>query len=174
MDIFEVISKRYSYRGAFMDQPVPREDLIKIVQAGIDAPSACNAQSTSFVIVDDAENLSAIVKAFGNKRPYYETAKAMIACVCDRKPAYDDLSFYVEDCAAATQNMLLAITALGYASVWLDGVIRGRIAAEIGRILGVPPIMQVRVLLPIGIPEDRSGRPNQKSPFEYRARFAKE
>ena len=53
MDLFEAIARRHSYRGPFADAPVPRDDLRKIVEAGIRAPSAVNKQVTRFVIVDD-------------------------------------------------------------------------------------------------------------------------
>ncbi len=53
MDLFEAIEGRYSYRGAFTDAPVPREDLVRIVEAGLKAPSGCNAQTTTFVIAAD-------------------------------------------------------------------------------------------------------------------------
>jgi len=59
MDIFEAIAKRYSYRGEFTLAPVPRSDLEKIVQAGIQAPSGCNEQVVSFVIIDEAQLLDA-------------------------------------------------------------------------------------------------------------------
>ena len=137
MDLFDAIAKRYSYRGAFTDAPVPRKDLEKIVQAGIQAPSACNEQVASFVIVDDPALLRQIAEIVD--KPVCHTAKAMIVCVADPRPVYADMSFAAEDCAAAVENMLLAITALGYASVWLDGVLRAEDRADrIGRLLGVP------------------------------------
>ena len=60
MDLFEAINKRHSYRGGFKKAEVPRDDLKKIVQAGIQAPSGCNAQTTSFVIVDDKDTIGKI------------------------------------------------------------------------------------------------------------------
>ena len=122
MDVFEAFAKRYSYRGPFTDAPVPREDLEKIVQAGIQAPSGKNEQVVSFVIVDAPELLRQIAALVN--RPVCNTARAMIACVADPRPVFEGFSFDREDCAAAVENMLLAITALGYASVWLDGVLR--------------------------------------------------
>jgi nitroreductase len=168
MELFETIKSRYSYRGAFLDKKIPQEDLRKIVQAGIDAPTGCNAQSVSFVIVDDPATIQAIAKE--TEKKHCKTAQAMIVCVCDKTPAYGNLSFFIEDCAAATQNMLLAITALGYATVWIDGAIRGAIAAKIAEILSVPKDKEVRILLPIGIPET-PGKPNTKKTFEQRAWF---
>ena len=65
MDLFDAIANRYSYRGEFTDAPVPRADLEKIVQAGIQAPSACNEQVASFVIVDDPPLLRQIAEILG-------------------------------------------------------------------------------------------------------------
>ena len=169
MDLFEAIAKRYSYRGAFTDTPVPREDLVKIVQAGIQAPSANNEQVVSFVIVDDPKLLAQIAQILD--RPSCNTARAMIACVADPRPIFGGVSFAAEDCAASVENMLLAITALGYATVWLDGVLRrGNNAQRIGKLLGVPPGLTLRVLLPLGVAAE-PGTQKEKLPFDRRAWF---
>lgn len=169
MEVFEAIAKRHSYRGDFTDAPVPREDLLKTVLAGIHAPSGKNEQTTSFVIVDDPDLLRQITQIVD--KPVCKTAKAMIVCVIDPRPVLGNLSFAVEDCAAAVENMLLAITALGYATVWLDGVLRkDDLAARIGRLLGVPEGRSVRILLPLGVPVE-PGTQKEKLPFEKRAWF---
>lgn len=169
MDVFEAIAKRYCYRGDFTAVPVPRADLEKIVQAGIQAPSACNEQVASFVIIDDPTLLKEVAEIVG--KPVCRSAQAMIACVADPRPVYVKWSFAAEDCAAAVENMLLAITALGYATVWLDGVLRAEDRAErIGRLLGVPADKIIRILLPIGVPVE-PGRQREKLPFHQRAWF---
>jgi nitroreductase len=169
MELFDAIQNRYSYRGDFTNAPVPREDLEKIVQAGIQAPSACNAQVTSFVIVDDSKILRQIADIL--ERPFCHTAKAMIVCITDPRPVYQTMSFAVEDCSAATANMLLAVTALGYSAVWLDGILRaGGRAERIGSLLGVPSSHTVRVLLPIGVAVE-PGQQRERLPFDQRAWF---
>jgi nitroreductase len=169
MDLFDVIANRYSYRGDFTDAPVPRKDLEAIVQAGIQAPSACNQQVAAFVIVDDPALLREIAEIVG--KPVCHSAQAMIACVADPRPVYAGLSFAAEDCAAAVENMLLAITALGYASVWLDGVLRVEDrAGRIGRLLDVPADKTIRILLPIGVPV-APGQQRERLPFDQRAWF---
>ncbi|NLE39577.1 MAG: nitroreductase [Pirellulaceae bacterium] len=169
MDLFEAIAKRHSYRGPFTDAPVPRDDLRKIVRAGIQAPSACNEQVAQFVIVDDPTTLKQIARIVN--RPVCETAPTMIVCLTDNRPVFKDIAFPAEDCAAAVENMLLAITAMGYASVWLDGVLRiGDIARQIGRLLGVPDELEIRILLPVGVPAE-PGVQREKLPFERRAWF---
>ncbi len=52
------------------------------------------------------------------------TAPCVIVLVAETAPQYRDMSFYKEDYSAATMNIYLAATALGYATCWLDGVLR--------------------------------------------------
>ncbi len=172
MDLFTAIERRYSYRGPFREDRIPREDLERIVKAGLAAPSGKNAQTTSFVIVDDP----VLVETIGSMHPEnlaLQQAKALIACVIDRRPeaVYEGHSFQVEDCAAAVENMLLAVTALGYGSVWIDGWLRreGR-AEKIAGLLGLPEGKAVRVLLPVGVPAEEGPR-KEKRPFSHRAWF---
>ncbi len=172
MDLFEAIKKRHSYRGAFTDASVPREDLEKIVQAGLDAPSGKNCQTTRFVIVDESQLLEQIGQMHPANKAMQQ-AKAFIACIIDTNPEaiYEGFEFQVEDCAAAVENMLLAITALGYASVWIDGWLRVDNRNEaIGELLGVPKTKIVRILLPIGVPAKEVRGP-EKMAFEERAWF---
>lgn len=169
MDLFEAIDKRSCYRGTFNDTPVTREVLQLVIEAGIKAPSACNKQSPSFIGVDDPDLIKRIADVI--QKPTCVTAKAMIVCVSDDRPVYGDISFYKEDCAAATENMLLALTSFGYSTVWLDGVLRRDGNAEkIGEILEIPSNKRVQILLPIGVAAEVSPRSTRLS-FEQRASF---
>jgi nitroreductase len=169
MEVFEAIKARHSYRGEFTDSPVPREDLKKIVQAGMEAPSGCNAQTTSFVIVDDLSVIKAIAGIVD--KPVVRGAKAIIVCVVEHREIFKGMSFGVEDCSAAVENMLLAITALGYATVWIDGNIRGDDRAKkIAALLGIPADREVRIILPMGIPKEPV-QAKEKLPFDQRACF---
>lgn len=169
MDVFEAIEKRHSYRGDFTGDPVPENDLRRIVQAGIQAPSGCNAQTTSFVIVTDPRIISSISEII--EKPFVNTAKAVIACVVKHEEVYHGMAFGIEDCSAAVENILLAITALGYATVWLDGCLRVKDRAQrTAELLGVPEDREIRVLLPIGVPAEECQQ-KEKQPFEKRASF---
>jgi nitroreductase len=172
MELFEAIHKRHSYRAGFRETPVPRGDLQKIVQAGMDAPSGKNCQTTSFVIVDDPALVRQIAGMHESSKSFQQ-ARAFIACVIDRQPEaiYEGLAFQVEDCAAAVENMLLAVTAMGYASVWIDGWLRvADRNTRIGDLLGVPRQKVVRILLPVGVPAENYPAPLKKA-FEQRAWF---
>jgi len=167
MDLFEAIAKRHTYRGAFLPDPVPRSDLRQILRAGIQAPNGCNAQTTSFVAVDVAAIIARICSVLGSPA----VPPALIVCVTRRQMVFKKMQFEVEDCCAATENMLLAITALGYASAWTDSTLRlGDRAARIGEILAVPANLRVRVVLPIGRPAEAKQQA-KRLPLDFRSSF---
>ena len=169
MDFFKAAKARFSYRGAFKDKPVPKGHLRKIVQAGLNAPSGCNFQTTEFVIVTEKEKIKQLAALAG--RESAATAPAVIVAVCHLEPNNAGLRFWLEDCAAATENVLLAIAALGYASCWIDGALRreGR-AEKIAQLLGVPSSRAVRIVLPVGVPA-KAGTRKEKKPFQEKAWF---
>ena len=173
MELFEVIKQRYSYRGAYQSKPVPEEDLRKIVQAGLDAPSGKNLQTTQFIIINDSDTLARIKDVFAGQS-FITTAQAFIAAFYDvdeQAASEYPYTFEIEDTSAAVQNILLAITGLGYASVWLDGVLRNEQRAEkIGTIVGLPQSKKIRILLPVGVPVEEGPR-RQKQPFAERVWF---
>jgi nitroreductase len=173
MELFQAIRERYSYRGAFAPEAPGEDELRRIVQAGLDAPSGKNLQTTHFVIISDPDQLARI-RGVLPEYPYITTAPAFIALFfeADINPSAEQpLRFEIEDAAAATENMLLAITALGFASVWLDGMLRSEQRAErLGAVLGLPEGARVRILLPVGRAVENYPR-REKKPFEDRVRF---
>ena len=170
MTAIDAISARRSYRGKYLPTPVPREHLTAILQAGLDAPSGCNKQTTSLIAVDDPALLAKLRAVIDP--PIAETAPAYICVLTRRIIAYRDRCFAVQDYAAAIQNMLLAIVALGYQSCWYEGHITDvdRIGDQMARILGVPEDYELVCLLPVGIAADPVNAPKKK-PFAERAWF---
>ncbi|MDO4628806.1 MAG: nitroreductase family protein [Planctomycetia bacterium] len=162
MELFEAMEKRHSYRKEYTDTPIPKEDLLKIVEAGRLAPSGKNAQTTTFVIVDDPE----ILREFGEmlERPAsMKSAKAAIVLVTKPERVFCGHTFHLEDMSAAAQNMLLAATALGYASVWVQGgLLMNGVAERINELLNVPVGQYAQVLLPIGVPAEEMAQPVEK------------
>ena len=170
MNVLDAIQSRRSYRGKYKNIPVPREDLIRIMQAGLSAPSGCNKQTTPLIAVDDPAILSKIHRVVDP--PVGETAPAAVFVLTPRINAYRDKCFAVQDYSAAIQNMLLAVTDLGYRSCWYEGHITDddRICDEIARILGVPEDYELVCFLPVGIAEEEPLLPIKKA-FEERAWF---
>ena len=169
MNTFDAIAGRFSYRGKYLPDAVPREHLTAIMQAGMDAPSGCNKQTTSFIAVDDPEILDrirAIMPDVG------KTAPAIVFVLTREIIAYRDRVFNMQDYSAAIQNMLLAIHDLGYASCWVEGYVTDpdKIGDRMAAILGVPDEYKLVCYLPVGIPE-MIPRRVRKKPFDQRGWF---
>ncbi len=170
MQVLEAVHGRHSYRGKYRPEPVPRQDLITIMEAGLAAPSGCNRQTTSLIAVDDPKLLQKLRSVIDP--PVAETAPAFICVLTRRIVAYRDRCYAVQDYAAAIENMLLTIVELGYQSCWYEGHITDtdRIGWQMAQILGVPDEYDLVCLLPVGVAEEEPQPPKKKA-FEQRAWF---
>lgn len=165
-----LIQSRTSYRGPYASTPVPRADLAAILAAGLSAPSGCNKQTVSLVAANDPALLTKLKAAIAP--PIFPTAPAVIFVLSRPVNAYRDKCFAVQDYAAAIENMLLAIRALGYESCWYEGHITDddRIDLKLAALLGVPKEYRVVCALPVGKALE-SPRPAPKKPYAERAWF---
>ena len=171
MDFFTAIKERHSFRGQFENTQIPESDLIKILDAGLRAPSGCNEQTTYFTIVTNKDLLGKIAKLFNSE---CVTTAPVIIVAHTKKVTFDfGLNFELEDYDAAIENILLAVTALGYASLWVDGSTRleGKDAA-IADILNIPSGQTVRTILPVGVPKG-SGKQAPRKSFDDRVTWKK-
>lgn len=168
--VLSILSARTSYRGKYKSIPVPREDLIGILRAGLAAPSGCNKQTTSLIAVDDPVLLQTLKQAIDP--PICETAPALICVLTQKTCAYRNKSYYVQDYSAAIENMLLAITSMGYESCWYEGHLtdEDHIGKKLAALLGVPDDYELVCLLPVGYAEEPV-KSVAKLPFEKRAWF---
>jgi len=172
MDTFEAIKKRCSFRGSYKNIPVPREDLKKILEAGLAAPSGCNRQTTSLIALDDPELIKEITGMVKKNGFSGSNPPAGICVLTQKIPGYSDKYFYVQDYSAAIENLLLAITALGYSSCWIEGQVTESAGTQeqIAGILKIPPEYTVVCFLPVGIAETE-GRQADRKTFGDRAWF---
>jgi len=170
MKTLDVIAKRRSYRGLFKETPVPREDLVRIMEAGLAAPSGCNAQTVSLIAVDDPAVLAEMRNAM--VRPLGQNAPAFICVLCRRLVVWKGMTFAVQDYSAAIENMLLAAVELGYESCWLEGNLtdEDEVGKKIAKVLHVPDEYDLVCILPVGIAQDGFS-PREKKPFSQRAWF---
>ena len=170
MTALEAIMNRTSYRGEYKNTVIPRDDLTRIMEAGLAAPSGCNKQTTSLIAVDDPELLSKLREVI--KPSVAASAPAMICVLTQKIYAYRDRCFNVHDYSAAIQNMLLAAVELGYQSCWYEGHITDTdaIGRKMADILGVPDDYELVCFLPIGIAAQPLTYVDKK-PFAERAWF---
>ena len=171
MEFFEAVEKRYSHKEKFLPDAVPVRDLKLIAKAGLAAPTGNNTQCVRLVILQDrtaVQPLCDIAPTDGLK-----TAPAAIAVLTDSSAQKGKFNFELEDYSAATAQMQLAITALGYVSLWLDAQFFTEEKQKAAlSVLGAPSGYRLRVVLPIGLP-DGSGSRREKMPFEDRVSYGK-
>ena len=170
MSTLTTILSRTSYRGKYDPTPVPRDHLQQLLEAGLAAPSGCNKQTTSLIAVDDPELLKQL-NALTDSR-IGKTAPAMILVLTRRIIAYRDRTFFVQDYAAAIENILLAAVSLGYESCWVEGHITDvdNIGRKMADVLGVPEEYELVCYLPIGKAIEKTQQP-VKQAFAERAWF---
>ena len=143
MEALEAITKRRSVRK-YTGEPIPREHLEQIVDAGRLAASGSNIQPWEFVVVTERGMIEKLKVA----AKWMEKAGAIVAVVMD--PAS---RWWVEDGSAATENILIASTTLGYGSCWLEGYTLPR-EEEFKVLLGIPKEKRLLTLIPIGVPAE--------------------
>lgn len=144
MDIFEAIHTRRSIRK-FNGSVIPHEDLEKIVDAGRLAASGNNRQPWIFIVITDPETRARLCIPSDH---WSNQAGAYIAVVMDPESRW-----WVEDGAAAVQNMLLACHGLGYGACWIEGYTL-RNEELFKQILGIPDNLRLFTLLPVGKADD--------------------
>jgi len=143
MDALEAIRRRRSVRK-YTGGPIPRGDLKKIVDAGRLAASGYNRQPWDFIVVTERGMINKLVVA----AEWMDKAAAVIAVVID-----PSAEFWLEDGSAAVENMLVASTALGYGSCWLEGDTLP-LEDRLKMVLGIPKEKRLLTLVPVGVPAE--------------------
>jgi nitroreductase len=144
LDTLEAIRKRRSIRR-FTDDIIPKADLETIVDAGRLAATGSNRQPWDFVAVTNRE----MIEQFKVAGSWIGRASAVIVVIMDPVSRW-----WVEDGAAAIENMLLASTALGYGACWVEGEALPR-EAQFKALLGVPSEKRVMALIPVGVAAEK-------------------
>lgn len=140
----------------FTDEKVP-EDLIKVIlSAGMAAPSAGNEQPWEFIVVDDKEKMIKVTGVHPFAAMLKSASHAIITCANPVKFKYP-VEYWIQDCSAATQNMLLAIAGLGLGACWLGTFPAIERIEGVRKIFGIPEEIIPVTMIALGYPaEERS------------------
>ena len=161
-ETLRVIKNRRSVRN-YLDKPVSEEDLEILIKSGMAAPSAVDMRPWDFLVVKNESTLKALadVMPFGKMLP--GAGAAVVVCGVPEKSVPDAPEFWVQDCSAASENILLAAESMGLGAVWL-GVypVKERIEG-VKKILNVPENVVPLNILSIGYPK---GLEKPKDKFE--------
>jgi nitroreductase len=161
----EAILGRRSIRS-WRDEPVDDAAVELLLRAAMAAPSAGNQQPWRFVVVRDRQVLARLAAA----SPYAQMLPAapLALVVCGDAAAEVHPGFWVQDCSAAVQNLLLAAHALGLGAVWLgyhprEDRVRGAQAA-----LGLPDTVIPLAVVPVGWPAEPKPPADRYDPAKVR------
>ena len=152
MDALEALRTRRSVRK-YVPDPVPEEHVRLLLEAAMFAPSAANQQAWHFVVVDDRGLLDRI-PAFHPYCAFIRQAPlGMVVCGDLRRERFGGL-FWVQDCSAATQNLLLAAHALGLGACWLAVYPIEERVAGLRKLLGLPDHLVPLNVVSVGRPAE--------------------
>ncbi|MEM0239855.1 MAG: nitroreductase family protein [Candidatus Nezhaarchaeales archaeon] len=163
MDVFEAIRGRRSIR-TYIPSEIGLDKLKMVLEAAIWAPSAGNLQPWEFVVVDDKDVMMHLARASLHQMWMSEASAIIAVCAdVDRSGAiYGERGrrlYAIQDCAAATQNMLLASYSLGLGTCWVGAFYE----EEVRRILKLPANVRPLALVPIGQPGESPSPPARRS-----------
>lgn len=132
---------------------VSKETVEELLRAGMAAPSAGNEQPWEFVVLRDKEIMKKITEVHPYSKMLLNTDVAIVVCGDVEKEVFKGL--WVQDCAAATENILISVEDKGLGAVWL-GVypVEDRVEA-IKKLLGLPSSVTPFSIIPIGYPDEQ-------------------
>jgi nitroreductase len=170
--VIETIFKRRSIRK-YKDQPVEPDKLDLLLQAGMAAPSAMNCKPWEFILVTDPEKLACFRKEliFGNRN----APAAIVVCgnpALSTNPAAR--MFWVQDCAAVAENILIAAVSLGLGTVWVGIHPVPGFVKTVRKILSIPRSVTPLNVIYVGYPlEEKPARTQYSGERVYQQVYSK-
>jgi nitroreductase len=147
------IFRRRSIRE-YTDKHISDEEIDLIVKAGMNAPSANNARPVSYLVIDDRSKLNALASINQYGKMLTKASHAIIVC------AKETSSFWIQDAAAATENILLQATSLNIGSCWI-GLYTKDTEKEVKEYFKIPNDVHAFSIVSLGYPL------NEKEPNDF-------
>lgn len=161
MDALQAILTRRSIRK-YRKDPVPQDLVRGVIEAAMFAPSAGNEQPWHFIVIDDRRLLDEIPSFHPHSLMLREANVAVL--ICGDLDLERHAGYWTQDCAAATQNLLLAAHAKGLGGVWLGVYPREERVRGLRDLLQIPEKVVPFSLIPLGYPAEEKPRPHRFNP----------
>lgn len=149
-ELLDVMYERRSIRE-YTDDPVSDEQVEAMLKAAMAAPSAQNLLPWHFVVVRKRSSLDRLAKV--HKYAYMLEQAPLAIVVCGDQEV--SKKHWVEDTCAATQNLLLAATALGLGGVWISLYPKKKYQKYVREVLSIPEHVGVLCVLAVGHPAEK-------------------
>ena len=160
------IFKRRSIRQ-YTNQEVSEDDVKKLLEAAMCAPSANNARPWYFVIVRDRVMLEKLSKT--HQYSYMVKNANVAIVVCGDSTIQSHKDYWVLDCSAATENILIEVAELNLGAVWVAVYPREARINHARNVLKLPENIMPLCIIPIGYPAEKPEIPKRfdKSRIHY-------
>jgi len=152
MDVIEAIMTRRSIRK-YTGTSLAEETIAQLLRAAMSAPSSKNEQPWVFVVIDDRQLLNEIPKFHPYAGMISTAPVAILICADERRFLSEEI--WIQDCAAATQNMLLAAHGMELGAVWLGVYPRRERVEGVTRLLSLPEPIIPFSLVVAGYPAEQ-------------------
>jgi len=166
MKASEILFSRRSIRKYVKGATLPKELIEDLIHAAMCAPSARNKQPWHFIAVSKRENLDQLANHHPYGKMLHEACLAVL--VCGDLEMEETESYLIQNCAAATQNLLLAAHAAGLGAVWLGVHSREDRMQMMRDFFKLPPHIVPISLISIGYPNEVKPRNNNFNPNRLR------
>lgn len=140
----------------YKKQKIPENMINKIIKAGMAAPSAGNEQPWHFIVITEDDMKQQIVKVHSYAEMLYHAPAAILVCGDIDRAKHGE--FWIQDCSAATENMLLMITSLGLGGVWLGVYPREKRIEGIKEIFDLDDNIIPFSIVSFGYPDERKSQ----------------
>ncbi len=158
-DLIDLLFARRSIRE-YTPRPVPEEHIQKLLKAAMAAPSASNLKPWHYIAVTDRSTLDNLAEVHPHGKMLFDAPLCIAVC----GDATASAGYWVQDCSASTQNLLLAAVALGLGAVWLGVHPKQERVEAIRAILGIPDQIVPLNLISIGYPAEEKEPRTQFDP----------
>lgn len=159
MDVIEAIATRRSIRRYKLQTPISDEMMHTLLDSGFSAPSAGNQQPWHFLVIDDHQLLSVIQTFHPSAKMLTEANKAILVCGDQNLEKFK--GYWMIDCAAATENILLAAHGLGLGCCWLGIYPRENRVAGMRKLFHLPHNIIPFAVISLGYPAEKKPRENR-------------
>lgn len=156
-DALTVIEERKSVRH-YTGEKVSKEDIEKILRAGMAAPAAVHMLPWKFIVITDKIKIKTLADGLPFAKMLADAGTAIVVCAVPQEAALGNETFAIIDCTCASENILLAAEALGLGAVW-TAVYPNKLLMEfIRKELNIPSGIIPLNVIPIGNPtgEDKT------------------
>ncbi len=164
MEAVENILKRRSIRK-YTDKKIDEETMHKLLECGMAGPTCVNARDWAFIVVDDKELLRELSRCNGRAAGMLPDAAAAIIVCGDLNRAFSGAKdYWIEDASIATQNIILAASAMGLGAVWLGTYPQEDKVGNVKELIKLPDEIVPLSVIALGYPAEE--KPDDKIIYE--------